>query len=65
MIRVMSFNIRHGLADDGENRWEKRKSFTLARMRAFDPDLIGIQECRDDEQAEFLKNGLPEYHSSK
>ena len=26
-VRVMSFNIRYGTADDGENRWERRKEF--------------------------------------
>lgn len=62
MIKVMSFNIRYGLADDGENHWERRKSLALARIRAFDPDLLGLQECRDDAQAEFVRTHLPDYH---
>ena len=33
----------------------------LARIRAFSPDLLGVQECRDDAQAEYLKANLPEY----
>lgn len=61
LIRVMSFNIRYGLADDGENHWRHRKSLALARVRAFDPDLLGLQECRDDEQAEFIRDHLPDY----
>lgn len=61
MLNVMSFNIRYGLADDGNNCWENRKSLVIDRIKAFDPDLLGIQECRDDFQAEFIKNNLQEY----
>jgi len=62
MIKVMSFNIRVGLADDGENHWEHRKSFALERIHAFGPDLMGLQECLDTEQAEFVRTNLPDYH---
>lgn len=57
----MSFNIRYSLAEDGENRWERRKSLVIDRIKAFDPDLLGLQECRDDSQAEFIKGSLPGY----
>jgi endonuclease/exonuclease/phosphatase family metal-dependent hydrolase len=62
VIKVMSFNIRYGLADDGENHWNHRKGLTLARIQAFAPDLLGLQECRDDAQAEFVRLSLPDYH---
>ena len=62
MIKVMSFNIRYGLADDGENHWNNRKSLALARIQAFGPDLLGLQECRDDAQADFVRANLPDYH---
>jgi endonuclease/exonuclease/phosphatase family metal-dependent hydrolase len=62
MIKVMSFNIRYGLADDGANHWQKRKPLAMARINAFGPDLLGLQECRDDDQAEFIRTSLPEYH---
>ena len=62
MIKVMSFNIRYGLAEDGENHWDRRKSFALARIQAFAPDLLGLQECRDDAQADFVKTHLPACH---
>ena len=61
MLKVMTFNIRYGLADDGENRWENRKRLVTERINSFDPDIIGMQECRDDFQAEFIKNNLPDY----
>jgi len=43
-IRVMSFNIRYGTANDGENRWENRRDFLIETIRKFDPDLLGTQE---------------------
>ena len=58
MLKLMSFNIRYGLADDGTNRWDNRKSLVIDRIKAFNPDLIGMQECRDDFQAKFIKNNL-------
>lgn len=61
-LKVMSFNIRNGAADDGENRWDNRKAFAVARIRACAPDLLGLQECRDDAQAAYIKSNLPEYH---
>lgn len=61
LIKVMSFNIRYGLAEDGENHWDKRKSLALARIHAFAPDVLGMQECRDDAQAEFVRASLPGY----
>jgi endonuclease/exonuclease/phosphatase family metal-dependent hydrolase len=62
MIKVMSFNIRYGLADDGENHWNNRKRLALARVQAFGPDLLGLQECRDDAQADYVRLHLPGYH---
>jgi endonuclease/exonuclease/phosphatase family metal-dependent hydrolase len=62
MIKVMSFNIRYSLADDGENHWDHRRDLVIARIHAFEPDLLGLQECRDDTQADFIKNNLPAYH---
>jgi endonuclease/exonuclease/phosphatase family metal-dependent hydrolase len=62
MIKVMSFNIRYGPAADGENQWDRRKSLALARIHAFAPDLLGLQECRDDAQADFVKSSLPAFH---
>lgn len=60
-IRIMSFNIRYGTADDGENAWAIRKDLVLDRVRASNPDLIGLQECQDNFQAEFIKDNLSEY----
>src|SRR6056297_1651233 len=44
-LRVMSFNIRYGAADDGENRWELRKEMVVDVINEFSPDLLGLQEA--------------------
>ena len=43
-IRVMSFNIRYGTANDGVNRWENRRDFLSDTIVRFSPDLLGTQE---------------------
>jgi endonuclease/exonuclease/phosphatase family metal-dependent hydrolase len=59
-VRVMSFNIRYGTANDGEDHWDKRKDFLVETIRAYNPDLLGTQEVLA-EQADFLQQKLPEY----
>jgi endonuclease/exonuclease/phosphatase family metal-dependent hydrolase len=57
-LRVMSFNIRYGTANDGDNHWEKRKEFLVETIRKYDPDLLGTQETlgfQRDYLAEQLK----------
>jgi endonuclease/exonuclease/phosphatase family metal-dependent hydrolase len=44
-IAVMSFNIRYGTANDGENRWTLRRDMLFALLRTENPDLIGLQEA--------------------
>lgn len=61
MLKLMTFNIRYGLAEDRKNHWENRKSLVIDRIRSFDPDLLGLQECRDDAQAEFIITNLQDY----
>lgn len=57
-VRVMSFNIRYGTAEDGENRWELRREFVAETVRAFRPDLLGTQETLAF-QRDFLAEKLP------
>lgn len=44
-LRVMSFNVRLGVADDGDDSWEHRKLLVARTIRDFDPDLLGTQEA--------------------
>ena len=57
----MSFNLRYREADDGANRWDRRKALALARIRAFDPDLLGVQECSAGPQAAYLRRHLRDW----
>lgn len=59
-VRVMSYNIRYGTANDGENHWDKRKEFLLATIQAFDPDLLGTQETLGF-QRDYLAQHLSQY----
>src|SRR5262245_12791156 len=60
-IKVMSFNIRYAAAEDGANGWDRRRALVVARVRAFDPELLGLQECQDGAQAEYVRGCLPDY----
>jgi len=57
-LRVMSFNVRFGVADDGEDSWEHRKALLARTVQDFDPDLLGTQETWPF-QAEYLLEQLP------
>ena len=59
-FRVMTFNIRNGLADDGSNSWEHRRHLTAQVIRDSNADIIGLQEVFEF-QLEYLKGELPEY----
>ena len=54
----MSFNVRLGVADDGEDSWEHRKALLARTIQDFDPDLLGTQETWGF-QAEYMLSQLP------
>lgn len=59
-VRVMSYNIRYGTANDGENHWDKRKDFLIETIKAFNPDLLGTQETLGF-QRDYLAEKLSGY----
>ena len=59
-LKVMSFNIRLGVANDGENRWDLRKELVVETIRQYNPDLLGLQEVFPM-QEEYLRKNFPEY----
>jgi len=61
-IRVMSFNIRYGTANDGDDHWSKRKEFLAETIVAFSPDLLGTQETLLD-QRNYLAAKMTSYES--
>ena len=46
-LKVMTFNIRYGTANDGDNRWALRKGFLNDLVKEQNADLIGLQEALD------------------
>jgi endonuclease/exonuclease/phosphatase family metal-dependent hydrolase len=44
-LRVLSANIRFGLADDGAHAWKKREALTVETLVEAKPDILGLQEA--------------------
>lgn len=59
-LNVMSFNIRYGTADDGENSWANRRGIVIDMLKEYSPDVVGMQECLDF-QADYLVEQMPQY----
>lgn len=59
-IKVMSYNIRQGLADDGPNSWQYRAPASAMMLLDCNPDVIGLQEVRTF-QADYLIQCCPGY----
>lgn len=53
-LKVMTFNIRYGTAKDGINHWDKRRELCASRIALADPDLLGLQEALDFQNAWLL-----------
>jgi len=53
-LAVMTFNIRYGTANDGENRWTNRREFLFDVIRGENPDVVGLQEALDAQIQEIL-----------
>lgn len=61
-LRVVSFNIRTGLALDGWHSWPLRRRTTARAIAELDADLIGLQEAHGF-QLRYLCRHLPDYQA--
>ena len=59
-LRIMSFNLRTGDADDKDNSWLHRKDIVVNVIKKHAPDVVGTQECVDY-QAAYLAENLNNY----
>ena len=59
-LTVMSFNIRYGTANDGDNHWLKRREQLFALLRQQQADVIGLQEALHGQIEEILQ-AVPGY----
>ena len=57
----MSFNIRYGSADDGDNNWTRRRELVFETIRAFQPDVLALQEVLAFQKDELIE-ALPGYY---
>lgn len=56
----MTFNIRHGRALDGVNRWYKRRDMVFSVISAYGPHVLGLQEV-DPHQLHELLDEFPTF----
>ena len=59
-LRVMTFNIRTALGQDGHNSWSHRKELVVDTISRVSPQVIGLQEALST-QVEYLEQSLPDY----
>ncbi len=59
-LKVMSFNLRYGTAEDGENSWPNRRELVFDVIARHSPDIIGVQEALRF-QLDELAEALPQY----
>ncbi len=59
-VRVMSFNIRYGSANDGQNSWPHRRKLVFDLIRRHDCDVVGLQEALGYQIREIME-AVPGY----
>ena len=59
-IRILTFNIRYGTAQDGENSWENRKNILFDLLNDEKAEVVGLQEALKP-QLDELKAKFPQY----
>ena len=59
-LTVMSFNIRYGTANDGDNSWPKRDHLVLDVFKDRDAEIVGVQEALAF-QLDAITEKLPHY----
>ena len=60
-IKAMSFNIRYGTANDGDNSWTFRKDLVFDLIRDENCDFVGLQESMQFQIDEIME-AIPGYH---
>ena len=59
-LKVMTFNVRYGTADDGTNRWAVRKPLLCGLVAREAPDALGLQEALRA-QLDDIRAAVPGY----
>ena len=61
-LKVMSYNIRMGVANDGTNSWDYRYPATAMMLKDQMPDVFGVQEAFNF-QIKFIEENFTDYDS--
>jgi len=61
-VKVMTFNLRYGSANDGDNHWLKRRQLVFDLISNSDVDVIGLQEAMKFQMDQILESA-PVYRS--
>lgn len=59
-LRVSTYNIRFGTANDGPNHWDLRQDALIDSIERFDPDILGTQETLAS-QRDLLVARMPDH----
>ncbi len=59
--KAMTYNIRYGAAQDGENHWNLRKYFLKDQIAFYEPDFFGVQEAMHF-QVKYLDSCFANYN---
>ncbi len=59
-IKYISYNIRYGTANDGDNAWDIRKPATKEMIEREQPDVFGLQEALVG-QLEYIDSNFSQY----
>jgi len=59
-IKTMTFNIRYGTANDGDNSWKFRKQIVFDQISEENCDFVGLQEAMVFQIDEIIEN-CPRY----
>ena len=59
-LKVISYNIRNGEAQDGTNSWSFRYPATILMLKDQKPDIFGLQEAFDY-QVKFIEENMKDY----
>lgn len=60
VLPVMSFNVRYGAADDGDNSWPLRREAACTMINEQHPAVFGVQEALDF-QLDYIQEMCPAY----
>ncbi len=68
-LKIATFNVRYGSAEDGRNSWKFRKRLLFKSLGDMSPDIMGVQECLPFQADEIKQNvvtheftGLGRFH---